>query len=32
MEKDPISYNMEKVAPDLKMPDLNTLKNHAINM
>ena len=30
--KDPIYCNMEKVAPDLKMPDLNTLKNHAINM
>lgn len=30
--KDPIYSNMEKVAPDLKMPDLNTLKNHAINM
>ena len=30
--KDPIYANVEKVAPDLKMPDLNTLKNHAINM
>jgi hypothetical protein len=29
---DPVYSNVDKVAPDLKIPDLNVLKSHAIKM